>query len=82
MPERVTERGVGLACNVKCKKTQSMTPADQYRWLAAELEAKARAEQSPDLRAEWMHLAMGYRRLAQQADRNSLTDVVYEPGWG
>lgn len=58
-----------------------MNPANQYRKLAAELEANARAEQSPDLRAEWMHLAMGYRRLAQQADRNSLTDVAYEPGW-
>jgi hypothetical protein len=59
-----------------------MNPANQYRGLAAELEAKARTELSPDLRTEWMHLAMGYRRLAQQADRNSLTDVVYEPAWG
>jgi hypothetical protein len=56
-----------------------MTAADRYRKLAATLHAKARAESSPALRAEWYHLAQSYLRLAQQAERNSRTDVTYEP---
>jgi hypothetical protein len=56
-----------------------MTPADRYRKLAAELNAKARNEKSPQIRAEWSHLAQSYVRLAAQADKNDLTDVAYEP---
>ncbi len=56
-----------------------MTPPDHYRRLAAEMAVKARAEQNPHVRAEWMYLARGYRRLAEQADRNRFADVVYEP---
>jgi hypothetical protein len=56
-----------------------MTPADRYRKLAAELSAKARNEKSPQIRAEWNHLAQSYLRLATQADKNNLTDVTYEP---
>ena len=56
-----------------------MTNADQYRKLAAQLSAKARYEQSPELRAEWYHLAQSYLRLAAQAERNARTDVSYEP---
>ena len=56
-----------------------MTAADQYRKLAAKLTAKARDESSPALRAEWNHLALIYLRLAEQAERNSRTDVTYEP---
>ena len=56
-----------------------MTAADQYRKLAVKLHAKARNESSPALRAEWIHLAQSYLRLAEQAERNSRTDVTYEP---
>ena len=56
-----------------------MSPGAQYRKLAAQLRAKARAERSSVLRAEWEHLANCYIRLAQQAERNSRTDVAYEP---
>ena len=56
-----------------------MAPADQYRKLAAQLSAKARDETSPELRAEWIHLARSYQRLAEQADRNRHTDTRYDP---
>jgi len=56
-----------------------MPAAAQYRKLAAQLRAKARMEPSVMLRAEWEHLASCYLRLAQQAERNSETDVTYEP---
>jgi hypothetical protein len=56
-----------------------MTPADQYRILAARFTARAKAEQNARLRSEWQYLAICYLRIAEQADRNSRTDVVYEP---
>ena len=56
-----------------------MTPATHYRTLAAQLRSRARTEESPPLRAEWNHLAQCYIRLAEQADRNTQTDVSYEP---
>jgi hypothetical protein len=56
-----------------------MTPVTHYRTLAAQLRARARTEDSRQLRAEWDHLAQCYIRLAEQADRNSQTDVSYEP---
>ncbi len=56
-----------------------MTAADQYRSLAARLEARAQAEQNPQLRAEWRHLARSYLRLAEQAERCGRIDVTYEP---
>ena len=55
-----------------------MAQSDQYRIKAAELTALARAETHPTLSAELERLAMSYLRLAEQADRNSKTDVVYE----
>jgi len=58
-----------------------MAPGAPYRRLAAQLRAKARTEPSPMLRTEWEHLAGCYVRLAQQAERNSKTDVTYEPSW-
>jgi hypothetical protein len=56
-----------------------MTPADQYRTLAAQFMARAKSEQNMKLRSEWQYLAVCYLRIAEQADRNSQTDVVYEP---
>ena len=58
-----------------------MTPAEHYRRLAAELQAKARHEADSGIRQEWVQMALAYLRLAEQADRNSENDVVYEAGW-
>jgi hypothetical protein len=54
-----------------------MSPAQQYRKLAAELRAKARQENDRAVKAEWDHLAQCYLRLAEQAEKN--TNVTYEP---
>lgn len=56
-----------------------MTPADHYRAKAAEFAAMARTESEPKLQIEFAKMAASYLRLAEQADRNSLNDVVYEP---
>jgi hypothetical protein len=55
-----------------------MSNAANYRILAADCEARARREVDPLSRAEWERMALGYRRLAFQADRNAQTDVMYE----
>jgi hypothetical protein len=47
--------------------------------LAAGFDARARRETDPASRSEWEIMAQSYRRLAEQADRNALTDTVYEP---
>lgn len=56
-----------------------MSPAQQYRKLAAELRAKARHENDRAVKAEWDHLAQCYLRLAEQAEKNSRNDATYEP---
>ena len=53
-----------------------MTAAESYRGRAAELTARAAA--ATDQRAELYALAQSYLRLAEQAERNSRTDIVYE----
>jgi hypothetical protein len=55
-----------------------MTPADLYRVKAGDLVALARAEKDPFQKAELQRLSQGYLLLAEQADRNSQTDVTYE----
>jgi len=55
-----------------------MTPADLYRVKAAELTALAKAETDPFGKSEYYKLAQSYLRLAEQAERNSETDIVYE----
>ena len=55
-----------------------MTPADLYRVKAVGLSAKAKRERNPELKAEFERLALSYLHLAELADRNSQTDVVYE----
>jgi hypothetical protein len=40
--------------------------------------ARAKSEQNPKLRSEWDFLAVCYLRLADQAERNDLTDLVYD----
>lgn len=46
-----------------------MTPADRYRTLADDLKARAEIA-GCQLRAEWLHLAECYRRLAEEVDRH------------
>jgi len=55
-----------------------MTPADTYRIRAAQLMASARFGRTPAQRLEVERLAASYRRLAEQADRNSKIDVVFD----
>jgi hypothetical protein len=56
-----------------------MNPADGYRAKAAHMRALARLEAKSPMGREYDRLARGYVRLAEQAERNSHTDVVYEP---
>jgi hypothetical protein len=56
-----------------------MNPADEYRAKAAHLRALARLEVKSPLGREYDRLARAYLRLAEQADRNRHTDLVYEP---
>jgi hypothetical protein len=55
-----------------------MTPADMYRVKAGDLAALAKAETDPFGKAEYKRLSLAYLRLADQAERNSRTDVLYE----
>ena len=54
-----------------------MTPAE-YRAKAEELSAVARLATNPAMRVECEKLAQSYLRLADQAERNSQTDITYE----
>jgi hypothetical protein len=55
-----------------------MALGDQYRARAAELMIKAQGESAPSIRQEYENLGLAYLRLAEQADRNAVTDLVYE----
>ncbi|HWB59138.1 MAG TPA: hypothetical protein VG733_06590 [Chthoniobacteraceae bacterium] len=55
-----------------------MATGDHYRVRAAELNALAKRELNPKIRRDYESLALSYLRLANQAERNSTTDVVYE----
>jgi len=55
-----------------------MKPGQAYRMKAAELDTQARRESKASVRLELFHLATAYIRLAEQADRNSHLDIVYE----
>jgi hypothetical protein len=59
-------------------ETSEMTPRDVYLVRAAELIAKVDGETDPELKAEFDNLARAYLRLAEQAERNDQTDIVYE----
>jgi hypothetical protein len=56
-----------------------MTSGDHYRLRAANFEVKSKNEFKAELRTEYQSLAAFYRRLAQMADQNEMTDIVYEP---
>ena len=53
--------------------------ANQYRIRAAEFHAQAQSASNPKLRAQFENLSLAYLRLAEQADRNSQTELIYEP---
>jgi hypothetical protein len=53
-------------------------PGDSYRIKASDLKAKARQEPNAARRMELDTLAMAYLRLADQAERNSHNNIVYE----
>ena len=55
-----------------------MPNGQQYRALAADMNARARKEAIPLIRAEYEQIAMAYVRLAEQADKNAHLDLVYE----
>ncbi len=55
-----------------------MTPADQYRALAADCEARANRERVPEFHREWEFLARSYKRLALQAERDGLATTIAE----
>lgn len=56
-----------------------MTPAEEYRNLAANLHARASKEASPLTKVEWDYLAHCYELLAEQAEKSRRTDRTYEP---
>ena len=53
------------------------TPAD-YRLKAAEFVARAQQEPAETTRIAYRLLAQSYLGLAELAERNSRTDIVYE----
>jgi hypothetical protein len=56
-----------------------MNRADEYRKRAAELVAQATLAKNPALALELTELGNVYMKLADQAERNSVTNLVYQP---
>ena len=56
-----------------------MAAGDQYRIRAASFHARARCALSMRLRVQYESLSEAYLRLAEQADRNDMTDITLEP---
>jgi hypothetical protein len=52
--------------------------SDEYRNKAADMHARALREKVPNIKGEYENMALAYLRLAEQADRNAATDMVYE----
>ena len=48
-----------------------MAAGDDYRIKAADMNARAKGETSPQTRSELTKLVLAYLRLADQADRNA-----------
>jgi hypothetical protein len=55
-----------------------MPPGDEYCKKAAELIARSEQEPDPLQRLDLRKLAQAYLRLAEQAERNAASDIVYE----
>jgi len=56
-----------------------MAAGDQYRIRAASFQARALCALSMRLRVQYENLSEAYLRLAEQADRNDMTDITLEP---
>jgi hypothetical protein len=52
--------------------------SDEYRSKAADMHARALREKVAQIKGEYENMALSYLRLAEQADRNAVTDIVYE----
>ncbi len=52
-------------------------PGAAYRSRAAELRAEAALKVTPEQKSELEALALRYLRLAEQAELNGKTDIVY-----
>jgi hypothetical protein len=52
--------------------------AEEYRIKAADMDARAKRESTIPTKAEYQNLALAYLRLAEQAEKNAATDLVYE----
>jgi len=57
---------------------EGMIPRQQYLLRAAELSARAQAENDHARKVEFQNLARAFLRLAKQSERNSHADIVYE----
>ena len=55
-----------------------MLPGDEYCKKAAELIARSAQEPDPLQRVDLRKLAQAFLRLAEQAERNAASDIVYE----
>jgi hypothetical protein len=55
-----------------------VSAADDYRRKAAAMAAMAKRAESAKRRAEFASLELSYRRLAQLAEKNAQTDIVYQ----
>ncbi len=56
-----------------------MGRAEEYRSRAAELHAKAEKAVTTEAAVELRQLANVYWRLAHDAERNAMVDLIYEP---
>jgi hypothetical protein len=55
-----------------------MAAGDMYRAKALELLARADGENNETVKAELENLAVAYRRLAEQAERNAALTIEFE----
>ena len=60
------------------RQGRDMISRHVYLAKAAELITKVDGESDPALKAEYENLARAYLLLAEQAERNDRTDIVYE----
>lgn len=58
-----------------------MTRAEEYRYLARKVRARASQEQSSALKAGWESLAESYVHLAEQSEESDPADANYDPIW-
>ena len=59
--------------------TGDVNKSEEYRAQAFMCLALAHDTAEPTARATLMEMARAWHALAEQADRNNLTDLVYEP---